>query len=242
MEPWTQRFRVQWPTTLAFYERRYEILRGLETQGKLRSFRNEENSVSARLGDAAHLVSFGADYLRAAILRPDGDSERVLEATATILEGLAPSRFSNVEGVLQFLSPIDRDYDTGRKESVSRILGLGTEVAKIGDTELFDYALLIDGRHSAGTYRIETGVVQATEEVPMRLARGAGRIGSRDPETPPSIWPVDSLPAVAQFADVEWFVEEAPEPTGDALTRAWTDARDAAGAVIEELFRQSATG
>ena len=230
MEPWTQRYRLRWRPTLAFYEKRYAVLRALEKDGLLRQFKSNEASVSARLTDASHVVTFGPNRLDISLLRP-GTDDLLEQITARVLEALRPERLSRPSVGLQWLAPADQDYESARTNAATRLFPPENTV------EFDDFAVLLDGHHEIGSYRLEIGIVEAAE-LPVRLAREVGRVGASDPETPRSLWPIDSFPDVAYFGDAEWDLDQTPDPTSAGVIELWSRTRDATSNVVSSVFEE----
>jgi hypothetical protein len=180
-------------------------------------------------------LAFGPRHLNALVLAPVADVERVLNAARAVLETLNPSRMARVSVELQWLSPIDLDYDEARRAAAGRLFGGDPVDTSLGGTRVADYALLMDGIHPSGTYQMEAGVVRA-DEIPGRLARSAGRMGV-DPESPPSIWDLDTLPKVAYFVDMKWWANERPAASANGVLEAWDQAREVATAVASGVFQ-----
>jgi hypothetical protein len=230
VEPWTQRYRLRWRPTLNFFDERYAVLRRFDSEGLLRGFLAMEGQISARLGDPGHVVTFTPSRLEVDLLRPDADAGRLELATKTVLEALRPERLIRSSAGFQWLLPIDKGYDEAREEAGRRVF------PPKGATRLTEWAFLLDGRHEDATYRMEVGVVEKGE-IPDRLSRRAGRVAESE-DVPTSIWPLESLPDVAFFGDAEWDVEEAPEPTSEAVLTMWTRVRETATTVVSNVFEQ----
>lgn len=230
MEPWTQRYSLRWRPTLAFYEERYSILRGLETDGLLRQFKSSEASISARLTDANHVITFGPNRLDVSLLRPGADG-LLEQITERVLTALRPERLSRPSVGFQWIAPAEQDYDTVRAIAAKRLFPPDSA------EEFHDFAILLDGQQDLGSYQLEIGVVKASE-LPIRLAREVGRVGATDPETPRSLWPIDSFPDVAYFSDVEWALDQTPKPTSAAVLELWSTAREATSIVVSSVFAE----
>jgi hypothetical protein len=199
---WTQRLQIRWHQNIAFYEARYEILRAFEDAGLLRRFRREDNRVVVRIGAAHQVIGFGANGLTMALLTPESDEVVVRQAASIVWDRLTPAVVGGLSLGLQFLSPIEMPYDDAKSKAASALVG-----SDVGAAVPQDFALLYDAndRELDGTVRLEIGVIDDAE-VPVRLARSVGRVGSADKETPPSLWQGSTLPAVALFCDQDWDV------------------------------------
>ena len=231
MNPWTQRATVSWRPALAFFERRYSILRAFEDAGLLHQFRIEEDSVSVRLGDANHEIYFSARGLELAMFQPDGDFERLANATRAIIDHLEPKHLLRPEFNFQWLVPLDGDYDEVRRRTAGAVL-------PSFDGEATDFAVLVDGSRSKSTYVFEAGIVDAAE-IPQRLSGVRGRV--RRPgqiEAPPSLWPPDELPQVAFYADSVVFERVVEEATSDGFLSAWQEMRDIAFDIVGKVMKE----
>lgn len=237
VEPWTQRVRIPWRPLVSFFERRWELLRAFEDQGLVRQFRVHAARIDIRLGDAHHLVIFGQDGLELSLLRPDADHGRMESASRAIWTALDPPQLTRPSMTFQWLMPVEADYDDARRDVAARLLGQPQGAGHA------DFAALVDGECESpeSTYRLEVGVVQASES-PMRLAREVGRVGVPAPEAPPSLWPPDTLPDVALFCDSDWDIHNVPDPSIEAVLEQWTTAKEAARQIVSGLFEQLRQG
>jgi hypothetical protein len=225
--------RLTWRPAISYFEQRYAILRSLDDDGLLRSFRAGENQVSARLGDAAHLLILHPNGLEALVLVPEADEARVWAAVRLAFERIAPASPIRLEAQFQWLEPVDDlPYEQARHLAAERILGADAAI------QGRDFALLTSGTIAdvALEFTLEAGVVEAAE-IPGRLARETGRVGNRRPEIPPSFWSVDKLPGVALFADSTWKREEPlDDSTMDGVSAAWEGMHDRAAREIDRIF------
>ena len=234
MAPFTQRMNLAWRPALGFFERRYEVLRTLEDDGLLRSFQVRENRISVRLGDPLHVLVFGPESAEVMLLGPDGEFERLMSALETVLRTIRPAGSTRIVIGAQWLERLEIPYKDARHAAASRILG------EDGDITDRDFALLTSGELSEPrvAFDLEIGVVEAAE-IPQRLARQAGRIGKVAPEVPPSLWPTESLPDVALFADSTWRPESPiNEPTLDEIRSTWDATVMAATLTISNVFER----
>jgi hypothetical protein len=223
--------RFHWRPTLAFYERRYGLLRQLEDAKLVRDFRVRENAVSVRLGDPYHFITLRPDGVSFGMLGPTTDRARLETALEQVLEAMAPDRLSRPSFGLQWVEPHDGDYDELRQAAVTNLFG-------DGPSEYMDSALLVEGRTAEpdGSYGLEVGVVEAAE-LPLRLSREQGRIGTPESEGPPTLWTPDMLPDVALFCDSEWtLVEQIKEPSVGAAVELWDRATTCASAVVSAIY------
>jgi hypothetical protein len=238
LEPWAQHFEVRWPPALAFFERRYEVLRKFDDAGLLRAFGIGEDRIEVRLGDPNHLLAFMPVGMSLSALKPNADLERMHRAADLVLDCLAPDRLANPRASFQWIAPSSGSaYDAARSAAASRALG----EAAMG--RYTDFAAVIDGRidELGVTYHLEAGVAEA-EEIPFRLARAAGHL--RGPgraarqDTPESLWPADSLPKFALFCTSEWTLDDPVQADGWAGAAATFDAvRNAAGTTVDAIFK-----
>jgi hypothetical protein len=230
--PWTRRFRLSWPESVRYFERRFSVLRRFEDQGLLRQLRVDEDRVSVRLGDANHVVVYGLRSLEGGLLQPDSDQERLQAALEVIFEELQPSRLLRPQISFQWLVSLDRDYDEARKT---------TAVAAWGDAgePLFDWSALVDGKLERPnlSYRAEFGIVDAAE-APQRLSRQAGHVTTPDRESPPTLWPVESLPDVAWFYDTICALQDAPPPTAEGVFTLMKDTYSAAERLMSAMMKK----
>jgi hypothetical protein len=235
---WTQHIALSWPNSLAFYERRYDILRSFEERGLLRFFRHAEQRIDVRLGDTDHLLSFGAASMTLSALKPNADLERLSSAGRIVVEAIAPSRLSNLTASMQWVGPsYGRNYDQARAAAAENTLG------EPADGRYVDFAAVVDGQttQSNATYHLEAGVAHAAE-VARRLntafvrIRGPGQGGNID--APPSLWPAESLPPFALFCNSTWNLPN------DLSVSGWDDAdghfesvRKAAAQIVDSIFK-----
>lgn len=211
MEPWTRRVRIRWRPSLEFFEHRYAILRDLESAELLRQFRVLDDQVSVRLGDARHLLTFGTDRIDLAALTPKPELGRLRTSAQIVWERLNPSLVGRATVSFQWLEPLNRSYDEARRAAGERVFPMPEAVIHE------DLALSFDSLARDGSARLhmEAGIVEAAE-IPPRLAR-MHRPSRRDPEIPPTIWPVEALPAVALFCDQEWDLDKRGQSVDDVF-------------------------
>ncbi len=217
VDPWTQRFRVAWRPTLAFFEERYRIMRQLEEAQLLRGFEVDERRVRLRLGDVQHQLAFANDRLETSALRPDADLARLKTGVKCVWDALAPSGVRRPTMQLQWLEPLELSYDDARRHAADQLLSLPEEARHK------DFAISLDGESADGAVRshVEFGVVEAAEIGP-RLAGGRRAPDRGDP--PASIWPIETLPQVALFCDQTWIFDRGMESVND-MTGIWDDAK-----------------
>jgi hypothetical protein len=234
---WTQHVGLHWPNSLAFFERRYEILRSLDERGLLRFFRHGDQRIDVRLGDTDHLLSFGAASMTLSALKPKADLERLATAGGIVIEAIAPSHLSNLTASLQWIGPSHRsDYDQARSGAAETVLG------KPARGRYLDFAAVIDGSipQSNTTYHLEAGVAHAAE-IAVRLnrafvlVRGAGQGGNID--APPSLWPAESLPSFALFCNSTWeLAKDLSVPGWDDAASHFESVRKAAPQIVDSIF------
>jgi hypothetical protein len=234
---WTQHLGVRWPNSLAFFEHRYEILRSFDEQGLLRFFRHAENRVDVRLGDADHLLSFGASGMMLSALKPKADLDRLAAAGRVVVEALAPRRLSGLTASMQWIGAShDGDYDQARSRACEHALG------EPGSGRYLDYAAVVDGDalQSGATYHLEAGVADAAD-IAHRLnrafvsVRGAGQGGNID--APPTLWPADSMPPFGLFCNSTWQLSRAVcVPGWDDAESHFASIRKAAFQIVDSIF------
>jgi hypothetical protein len=198
MPIWTQRVEITWRQNLAFFERRYSVLRELEDEGLLRRFQeNDRSEISVRVGSAHQTLTFGDDGLVVAALKPESDLQVLRAAVQVVCDALDPRLSGYPELAFQSLTPLVGAYDEVRKAAAEALLG-GGAVGRVGD-----FAVVLDGDldEPLDDYHLEFGIVEATE-VPARLSRRVGFSSSGNSfAPPPGLWQSDQLPAVALFCD-----------------------------------------
>ncbi|HEY5044679.1 MAG TPA: hypothetical protein VII53_02360 [Solirubrobacteraceae bacterium] len=231
MAIWTQRASIPWRQNIGFYERRYEILRDLEQKGLLRRFQDRPHQLAMRLQAAHQLVTFGADGLFFAALKPDSDLDVVRAAVEVVWEALAPEPQGLPLFNFQWLTPCGRPYDEARDVAAKAFVG-SDHPARVTD-----FAVVLDGKFDEpfDDFHLAAGVVEAAE-TPGRLARGLSR-GENERDVPPGIWSVEDLPAVAVFCQVE--VDRISLEPGDIVEDAFSaleSARDSADALRTSIL------
>lgn len=229
---WTQRFTARWRSELSYYERRLDIMRQLKDAGLLTTFRVSEERMSARLGDASHLVVFSHDMLTVSALQPFADLDRLRSACGIVIDMIQPSALRRIELSGQWLAPLTDDYDVARARATRAVANLPDEVEPRDTAVLLD----IDIQDPQSTVHAEFGVLQA-REMPMRLARVIGRMPSPQQETPASLWTPESLPPVAAFCDATVRPDAtAVEASLDAFVDLWDGLVLATGKLVESIL------
>ena len=229
MDPWTERIALAWRSSIRFFKHRYDILERLEEEGLLWGFRVEEEEISVRLGDPSHLLTFTPTYATGGVLRPDGDPGRLRLAMELVLESIEPGQLVGSRFDFQWLIAAEGEYDEVRAAAAAAFLAEAPGAVT-------DLAAWLDGELDDGKpYVLECGVVEA-DEVPPRLARTTGRFrAARSEDIPPSLWPVEDLPAVAFFCDMN--VEPTTDiDSADSYFTLLGDCRIAAEPVISALM------
>ncbi len=230
---WAQSIRLTWRPELRFYEKRVSILQSFEQRGDLRAFRVQENFVDARLFDSRDRLSVRQDGLDLHLDRPDADVDRAWEAVETSISTVGPSQPRTIMVSFQHLTTLDMSFAEAVRRAYGGIFGrLGTESIRLDD-----WALLVDvWMHEESFGQMEFGVVRA-DEVPGRLSRSSGRIGTRQPEARDLPKP-DELEPVSLFSDFWVSRNLAPgDEFGSEAHRFWHTARIEAGKLVTTLER-----
>jgi hypothetical protein len=229
LDLWTQRLTVSYRRSLKFYERRLEILRSFEEQGDLFDFRVTDDRVSVRLGGPQHRLGFGATRIDAAVLDPRADSQRVKDAIVSAGDALAPERMVRPIMRFQWLSPLENiSYDEARVAAAQAVFR---------EDALTDFALIVDGKIEQPSleFQAECGIVD-DDEIPSRLSGQRSQVIPGDDEAPPSLWPPESLPAVAAYGGVVCFLKDRPDsPKG--LTDLWEATKGAMEQLMSNLMK-----
>lgn len=228
---WAQSISLWWRPELRFYEERIDILRSLEERGYLRAFRVQENFIDARLFDSRDRLSVRQDGLELHLDRPDADVDRAWEAVEIGLSAVEPRQPRTVVATFQHLTGLDMGFEEAVARAYGSVFGtLGTDSIKLGD-----WAVLVDVSMNGGASgQIEFGIVRA-DEVPDRLSRAAGRIGSRQAE-PRDVPGPEAFEDVSMFADF-WLSDSLVpgEGFGSEAQRFWHTARSEAGKLVTTL-------
>lgn len=220
--PWTQELSLEWPPEVRFLEARVELLRLLEDQKRLKSFKVDETEISARLTDFAEMtVSVTGADLR--ILSPLHDAELPMAALRTVLETIRPASIRGCTERFSHVVPLAGDY-----RELCRSAGVG--LYPWWPATLTDWALLVDGvaQRPDTTYQCEFGIV-SDDEIADRLNRKAGRMGGRMSSAVITQLERITLPDVALFADSTWIMASAASPAS-----IWDYISDFAAAITGE--------
>jgi hypothetical protein len=130
---------------------------------------------------------------------PDYDRERLLAAAKVALSVIQPSTVRGARAMLQYIVPIDADYDKARQSSAEALFGQAAPSLAVRD-----WALLLDAElEGVGESHHEFGIVRKAE-IPLRLNRWMGRVSSEGEGEGGHDWPVESFPQVAFFLDGVW--------------------------------------
>jgi hypothetical protein len=233
MNIWTQRVSCPWRQNIAFYERRYEILRAIEDKGLLRRFQERPNELAVRLQGPHQLVAFRPTGLFLSMLRPDAVSDVVRAVVEVVCGAMSPDPIGSPTFKFQWLVACETPYDEARKVAAEAFMG------ENHPTQMIDFALVIDGRFDEpfDEYHLSFGVVEAAE-APSRLARGIRRADEQR-DSPPGIWRIEDLPPVAVFCDIE-MESASPLDPGDivgSLFSALELARDEADQLLTSIMK-----
>jgi hypothetical protein len=183
-----------------------ELLRLLEDDGRLKSFKIDETEVTARLSDYSQMT-IAVDRLELRIFSPLQSMDAALAAAKSAVEIIGPTTVRMVSADLAHVVEIPGDYSELRQSSGGRLYPWWP-------ARITDWALLVDGVSKNGQtqYKCEFGLVADTE-IPDRLTRAAGRM--QGPSTNATSLHLDRtrLPKVALFSDSSWQrVQRAPIP------------------------------
>jgi hypothetical protein len=226
VQAWTQRLRISWRPTLGFFDSRYEVLREIERRELLYGFRVTEQRIGVRLGDPVHFMAFGPGRIELSVFRPDAEPERLRTVLPLLVERLdvRPARLTLDA---QWLVPLELEYDDARNQALAR------HFPDLTTAEAHDFAFMLESRRGPGTrWTLDVGVVERGE-LPPRLSREHSRVGPKDPESPPSIWPLESLPEVALYVDGTFeLVERIADPSVDNLLQQWESLMESAEEVV----------
>jgi hypothetical protein len=228
---WTQRLSLSWWSSVRYFRLRFDVLERYEDEGWLWGARVADDVVGARLGDPSHVIEFGPSHMRAYLLNPDADAERLLAALRVLIETVEPKLFANPTFSFQWVIPIAGTYEDVRKRAAASFLPNAL-------SPVTDLAAWLDGDlpDRRGKYYLECGVVEAIE-VPPRLAREVGRfMVLRDPNVPSSLWPIETLPPIAFFCDMH--CEVADVGSASEFFSQWGETRERAEGVISSLMNR----
>lgn len=230
-DPWTQRVFLSWRTMMSYYENRLAVLRSFEDEGLLWQMQITQDRVSARLGDASHLLKFSPEQVELALLQPKGDVARLEEALGRVWGAVRPQRVARARLSFQWLVPLNMSYEAARTTAVTSLFG-GPTAATFNDWS----AILTGEEKEPGVqYLCEFGVVEAAE-APRRLGREIGFFQGQSADTPSTIWPVESLPEVAFFFDGVWQIAHLREPSHTGMLTTWRETRERVQGVVFMLM------
>lgn len=230
--PWTRRFAFSWPQSVAYFERRYGVLRRFEDEGLVRQFRVSEQRIGVYLGDANHELVYGLRSIEGSLFKPDGDWDRMSAALDIVLADLQPKRLLRPVLRFQWLIALDAEYDEARRAGALEMLG---DAGK----GLTDWSGLVDGELESppSTFQAEFGILDAAE-APQRLSRQIGRVQGERDTPPPTLWPTESLPPVAFFCETIAQGTEPPEPSVEAISAFVRDSQDALGGIVSGMMER----
>jgi hypothetical protein len=201
---WTQSLSITWRRSIGYYQQRFNLLERLDKEGLLKAFKADEDEVGGRLRDNAHEILVHPNGLRGNILQPTGDRARLERAIDLTLETIGDLQVNRIALTVQFIIPVEGDYDKARTSSGQTLLG-----HVVGDIGIADWAVLMDSKPSASGLegQFEFGIL-SKNEIPIRLGRRAGRTGHFSQAAPsiPTFFPEGKreLPDVAMFLDGMW--------------------------------------
>jgi hypothetical protein len=230
---WTQQVEVTWPACLSFYDEKLNLLHQFESEGILRAFRNRDTNIGAMLGDPDHHIAVRSDQMNIRMLSSGADLERMESAASSVFSALEPDSVAEVSVSLQYLTPLDGEFQSLTGDSANRLLGLTDEGGMGG----WDWAVLLNGEGTDpdSIFQVEFGVVQA-EEIPERLARVHGQIEGLDTSIPSSHWEGQEFPPVAMFAEWQWATEPSDEAAPlDTFLACWARAREDAASLLKTV-------
>ncbi|HEV3000179.1 MAG TPA: hypothetical protein VGW75_05505 [Solirubrobacteraceae bacterium] len=232
MRAWTQRLRISWRSTLGFFEGRYDVLREIERRELLYGFRVTEQRIAVRLGDPAHFIAFAPGRIELSVFQPDADRERLRMVLPLLVERLDVGA-ARLTLDAQWLDPLELDYDDARNRALAR------HFPELITAEAHDFAFMLESRRGSGTrWILDIGVLKQSE-MPARLSREESRLGPRDPESPPSIWPLQSLPEVALYVDGTFeLLERVADASVDNVLKQWESLTESAEELVTLALRR----
>jgi hypothetical protein len=230
----TNGLRIGWSPSLAYHERRLEVLRALEDAGVLHEFFVGDDDTGARVGVEHHELRVGVRGIVAVLFPPEEAARPVIEAVRHALELVEPKELRSISVFTQHLLAVEQPYEEARRVFTSAMLG---GVARL--TAAVDSAVLLDGQWAQGPMQLEVGIVSRSE-LEQRLLGGVGRahpprnvMGNR--KLP------DGLPAVSLYTEANRVLADADSLTaGDRPAKVlmtWTAAAEES----DELARGLAT-
>jgi hypothetical protein len=234
---WTQEISLRWRPEAAFFERWPKVLRALEDDGTIRSFRvGGPGDVEVGLVDRNHSLRLAPTSLTLLALTPEGVNSQVLAAVRQALTIIAPRSVRSSFVRFQNLVPLDVGYERARVEAAKTLFASWVE-----PVEDPDWAVLLNGRDAAWDYQIEFGIVSQAE-IAERLARIVSRVDA-DEFGDPEHWSEVPLPEVAFFADSNWNSRAKPDgEPADVFEGFLQDCHGRALALVERLVVATGLG
>lgn len=204
--PWTQSVTLKWAPELRFFETRYAILRHLEENGSMWSFRTAESFVEARLADLWHQLSVTADRASMHLLAPAADPEIGWDALEHALGQVRPKRPHSMACAFQYIVGVDYTFEEAIDRAYRSVLltSLKTPGLTIGDWAIMADLKLDELPDVVG--QTEFGIIRRNE-IPDRLGRSVSRISYADPPTvDANVWDSEDAPDVGIFADTTFLL------------------------------------
>ena len=222
VDPWSETLSASWRPELCFYERRTELLRALDDLQRLRAFKVREDSVRGLLGPKVEVI-LSAGGLEVVTQGPDPPTDDARVALDLAFEIIAPRRLVAATVLLQFIVPLDQDYETVKARAAR-----DAAVTLIPGLPLTDFSFLADGyeEHCGATWQVEMGIIDRSEAID-RVMRARSRIQA--PGGPSGLRPPteEAFPDVAFFSDWYWSQRwrDAPEAPLVEVRDLWATAR-----------------
>lgn len=239
LAPWTQSVTLRWRPELRFYERRFEILRHLEEQGSMWSFRVSDDLAEARLIDQFQQLSVRQDRASMHLLSPDADAEVGWDALRFAIGKVQPRAPQGMASSFQYLAPLELPLaEAVARGNQGRILApVDAHGVKTGDWAVLVDLTVDDPPGALG--QTEFGVL-ADDEAPARLGRVVGRSAYTDrASVSPGLWEDVEFPSVALFADVTFRLAiNSPDTVFENLQKFCATCRRRAGTLVEALKAQ----
>jgi hypothetical protein len=203
MDAWNRTMSLEWTPSLRFYERKIQLLQGMERRGLLAAYAVQEGLVGLLVGDRAMELIVTS---RSCSLRLSGstfDRDRLFEAIGMILRTVEPMAIRATSYSSQHLAALSDSYEEGKSRFIESFFD-----GRSSNIGLDDMAVLVDGQdpEHETSYQVEFGVVSA-DEIPDRLNRHAGRMEAQESLSPYD-WSTSGFPAVALFVDSSWELNE----------------------------------
>jgi len=227
-ELWSETLSVRWKPTVRFLRARVEILEELEDSDRIAAFRFDDSDINVLLKGRLVELQVDASGCQLSIHTPNADRDEAQSVLELVLEKLSPSGFRRYSFSSQALMALDEDYADAIKRVGSAVLPFS------GAMGLTDFAILVDGDDPIDgqlAYKIEFGVLNS-EEIPNRLTRQVGRVGTR--AAVPYRHEDQEYPPVALFAESWWHTKKYP----DGLVSFWEYSRSRSSSLLGTLQRE----